>query len=464
MSEDFFNQSFSPNGGSATGTGTGSSNSMTTNSGSTLKSRRPPPPPPPPAATSNTNSRRNVHASSGYYGNTSASASVSSSASHHSNSAGSLSAMNSNTYSNKRPTGNYYTTTTTAASAAPPPAFPAYNPYGAVSSAAGNNATASASASAAPSPYGTSSFTTNANANVDSNRSAGVHAVPSNDDNDDWFSAAQSDNPATTTMDMNQAPTQHGLSSNTSHNPTNQNMNPFHNAPAAASSATTAAPTYMNPYATTNTTTDDDNAFSGSMSSTNTTGGTTNSTTSPQFIDYENEPPLLEELGINISHIRTKSLAVALPFRYAKTVIDTSIMEDNDLAGPLVFGLLLGTELTLAGRIQYGYIYGFGLFGTLATTLVLNLMSPSDSISVWKVLSILGYSLLPVNFLAAVNVFYRIRYMGRLGVLLAALTIGWCTLSSTRLVERGCGMRDQRFLVGYPNMLLYSAFVMLTIF
>lgn len=181
-------------------------------------------------------------------------------------------------------------------------------------------------------------------------------------------------------------------------------------------------------------------------------------------IDFLDEPPLLEELGINISHIRTKSLAVILPVRYAKAVIDTSIMEDNDMAGPLAFGLLLATELLLAGKIHFGYIYGFGLFGCLATTLVLNLMSPSDAISIWTVVSILGYSLLPVNVLAAINIFYRIKYMGSVGVVLAAVTIVWCTMSSTRLIERGCGMRDQRYLIGYPNALLYSAFVMLTIF
>ena len=180
--------------------------------------------------------------------------------------------------------------------------------------------------------------------------------------------------------------------------------------------------------------------------------------------DFENEPPLLEELGINISHIQTKSLSVILPNKYAKKTINKDLMEDSDMAGPITFCILLAMELLLAGRIHFTYIYGYGLFGCFATTLILNLMSPSDSISIWTVVSILGYSLLPVNFLAAMNVFYRIRLMGDLGVLLGIVTIGWCTVSSTRLFERGCGLRDQRYLIGYPNALLYSAFVLLTIF
>jgi protein YIPF5/7 len=31
-------------------------------------------------------------------------------------------------------------------------------------------------------------------------------------------------------------------------------------------------------------------------------------------------------------------------------------------------------------------------------------------------------------------------------------------------LEQGCGMRDQRYLIAYPIALLYSAFVMMTIF
>lgn len=181
--------------------------------------------------------------------------------------------------------------------------------------------------------------------------------------------------------------------------------------------------------------------------------------------DYDDEPPLLEELGIHMGHIGTKSRAVVLPFsRYASGRLDRSVREDSDLAGPLVFALALGGELLLSGKVSFGYIYGFGLFGCFALALVLNLMSPTDAISVWTVTSILGYALLPVNALAGINVVLRISRLGVLGVLLAAVVIIWCTVASTRLFESGCGLRDQRYLVGYPIALIYSAFVIITIF
>lgn len=53
---------------------------------------------------------------------------------------------------------------------------------------------------------------------------------------------------------------------------------------------------------------------------------------------YDGEPPLLEELGVNFSHIKSKTLIVLNPVAR----IDQHIMDDSDLAGPLLFFLLFG--------------------------------------------------------------------------------------------------------------------------
>lgn len=183
-------------------------------------------------------------------------------------------------------------------------------------------------------------------------------------------------------------------------------------------------------------------------------------------IDEEDEPPLLEELGIHMDHILIKTRAVVLPFsRFGHREQDVMHEDSDDLWGPLAFALLLGGELLLTGKLQFGYIYGFGLFGCLSMTLVLNLMSPVSAISVWTVASILGYALLPVNLLAVIKILVvNLGKLEMVGRLLALLTITWCTIASTRLLEQRCDMRDQRYLVAYPIALLYSAFVMITIF
>jgi hypothetical protein len=55
------------------------------------------------------------------------------------------------------------------------------------------------------------------------------------------------------------------------------------------------------------------------------------------------EPPLLQELGINFDHIKKKSVTVLNPFK----PMDKHIMDDTDLAGPLVFCFLFGGFLLL---------------------------------------------------------------------------------------------------------------------
>lgn len=179
------------------------------------------------------------------------------------------------------------------------------------------------------------------------------------------------------------------------------------------------------------------------------------------------EAPLLEELGINIEHIALKTKTVVLPFsRFGgNTLGPDDICKDSDLAGPIAFALLLGGEMVLSGKLQFGYIYGFGLFGCVAMTFIVNLVAPQNPISVWTVTSILGYSLLPVNLLALLKIFViNLINLQTLGRILGIATVAWSTTASTRLFELGCQLRSQRYLIAYPIALLYSAFVLITIF
>ncbi|KAL8897163.1 MAG: hypothetical protein Q9207_007349, partial [Kuettlingeria erythrocarpa] len=65
---------------------------------------------------------------------------------------------------------------------------------------------------------------------------------------------------------------------------------------------------------------------------------------------YEGEPPLLEELGVNFGHIKGKTLTVLNPL----APISQHIMDDSDLAGPILFFLLFGTFLLFSGKVHFG--------------------------------------------------------------------------------------------------------------
>lgn len=59
-----------------------------------------------------------------------------------------------------------------------------------------------------------------------------------------------------------------------------------------------------------------------------------------------------------------------------------------------------------AGKSHFGYIYGVALLGSLSIYLLLNAMS-EDGIDAYRVMSVLGYCLLPLNGLAALGVFAK---------------------------------------------------------
>lgn len=173
--------------------------------------------------------------------------------------------------------------------------------------------------------------------------------------------------------------------------------------------------------------------------------------------NFEDEEPLLQELGINFEHIYQKTLAVLNPLRET----DPAAIADCDLAGPLVFALAFGGSLMLAGKVQFGYIYGIGGLGCLAMWMLLNVMSMTGC-SASGIVSVLGYCLLPMvllNFLAIV-----VSLKGIFGTIASLLTIGWCSWSASKLFVTALAMDQQQLLVAYPCALLYGVFALLTVF
>lgn len=175
--------------------------------------------------------------------------------------------------------------------------------------------------------------------------------------------------------------------------------------------------------------------------------------------DYRNDQPLLQELGVDFGHMYTKVMAVLNPARR----VDEDIMVDSDMAGPIVFLVVLGFCLLLAGKIHFGYIYGFGAFGNVAMYTIMNLMAHAGhSLDMARTFSVLGYALLPIVGLAVVAVFVSLRNV--VGAVLGLLCITWCTACATKFFEAALTMKAQRWLIAYPVFLFYACFVLITIF
>ncbi|PYH81434.1 Yip1-domain-containing protein [Aspergillus uvarum CBS 121591] len=206
---------------------------------------------------------------------------------------------------------------------------------------------------------------------------------------------------------------------------------------------------------------------------------------------YDGEPPLLEELGVNFEHIRTKTLTVLNPFAR----IDQHLMDDSDLYGALLYIVLYGTFLLLSGKVFYGYIYGVAVFGTVALHLILSLMSPaldavpvanaadptnysphhkptmsdasaaghfSATLTFPRSASVLGYCFLPLVLTSLVGILIPMDTM--FGYLLTTAAVGWCTYSSSGMFCAVARMRGMRGLVAYPLALFYVVFGIMGIF
>jgi hypothetical protein len=171
----------------------------------------------------------------------------------------------------------------------------------------------------------------------------------------------------------------------------------------------------------------------------------------------EADPPLMEELGINPEHIKQKTLSILL---FKK--LDERTLEDPDMAGPFLYVVVFGAMLLLAGKVHFGAIYGYGLFGSLGIFAVLNLMSQTKEIDLYRTVSVLGYALLPIVILSALGIVVSLN--GTVGMVLVSLSVVWSTYTAASFFETLLELKEQRWLISYPIGLLYSCFTLLTIF
>lgn len=176
------------------------------------------------------------------------------------------------------------------------------------------------------------------------------------------------------------------------------------------------------------------------------------------FGAFEDEPPLLEELGINIPQITRRTLTVLNPFR-----INPDLHEDADLSGPIIFYMLFGLCQLLGGKVHFGVILGWTTLASLFLYTIFNLLAGKNgSLDFYRCVSLVGYCQIPMVLLSAFSIFLP---RGMLKYILGVLTVLWCTRSCTSLMAVLVPHAEEhRSLVAYPCGLIYTAFSLLVIF
>lgn len=156
--------------------------------------------------------------------------------------------------------------------------------------------------------------------------------------------------------------------------------------------------------------------------------------------------------------IEDKSLAVLNPIQRK---LPPGLVNDGDMAGPLLYLFMFGVSLMMSGKMHFGYIYGVGVLGVLTIMLLFNLMS-DKGIDGSRTASVLGYCLLPMVLLSAYTIILPLT--GSLGLFLTMLAIVWSTRASSNMFTTMMYMQDQRFLVMYPIALLYASFALMAVY
>lgn len=172
--------------------------------------------------------------------------------------------------------------------------------------------------------------------------------------------------------------------------------------------------------------------------------------------------------------------------------IDHHIMDDSDLAGPILFFLLFGFFLLFSGKLHFGYIYGLALLGSTSLHVILSLMSPTDAaaaasepsypqydagqppvpgqqgghfsatLTYTRSASVLGYCLLPMVAMSVVGIVMPMDTF--VGIVLTSVAIVWCTYSASGMFCAVGRMKGMRGLVAYPLALFYVGFGLMSIF
>mmetsp|Transcript_37000 Transcript_37000/g.80048 ORF Transcript_37000/g.80048 Transcript_37000/m.80048 type:complete len:232 (-) Transcript_37000:26-721(-) len=185
------------------------------------------------------------------------------------------------------------------------------------------------------------------------------------------------------------------------------------------------------------------------------------SSMNPTTTSFDDEPPLLEELGIDITSIFKKTGAV---FSFGSTAEGTY---DSDLSGPIVFIIGLGFSHMLAGKVLFGLIIGWTILTSLGMSWLVNLLvGPGGDIGMHACCSILGYCLLPQIVLA---LFYLIVGKSAVLSILALFCVLWSTRVASRFVivrlkAKHIAVEEQRSLLAYPWLLTFSMFALLALY
>lgn len=174
---------------------------------------------------------------------------------------------------------------------------------------------------------------------------------------------------------------------------------------------------------------------------------------------FDDEEPLLDELGIHPDQIWRKTKSILNPFR-----VNPTVHKDSDLSGPIFLYLSFGLFQLLAGKLQFGVILGWIVISSIFLYVVFNMLAGRNgNLDLHTCTSVVGYCMLPVVILAALSLF--LPQGGLVRLVVTAVFVLWATRAAANLmVSLADGEEEHRGLIAYACFLIYTLFSLLVIF
>lgn len=188
-------------------------------------------------------------------------------------------------------------------------------------------------------------------------------------------------------------------------------------------------------------------------------GGPISGGIAPGATNFEDEEPLLDELGIHPEQIWRKTKSILNPFR-----VNPAVHKDSDLSGPILLYMSLCLFQLLAGKIHFGVILGWIVVSSIFLYVVFNMLAGRNgNLDLHTCTSVVGYCMFPVVILSAVSLF--LPQVGVLRFVVSTVFVLWATRVCTGLmVALADGGEEHSGLIAYACFLIYTLFSLLVIF
>lgn len=107
--------------------------------------------------------------------------------------------------------------------------------------------------------------------------------------------------------------------------------------------------------------------------------------------------------------------------------VNQKLILDGDLMGPIMLFTLFMFCLILQGKTHVDVVYTLFMASTICAYVIINLLSQKGQIDLYCTMSMFGYGLAPIIFLAFLNIFFTIK-ASFFGSLISVIMVLWSTV------------------------------------